>query len=149
MHPFALRPFPRPAPDSRSHQTLSSRFTAMTGCHLANRCLTNPRAPAGTQTHFTFPSKVSLLFSVCTPWSGGDGGGSSRGGGGGGGWASRQTLKVTIPISHQISRTPVITAHSWEVPTQALGISSIWPCDSLKWNARSSTWKCGLHKAGK
>lgn len=35
------------------------------------------------------------------------------------GWANRQTLKVTIPISHQISRTPVITAYSWEVPMPA------------------------------
>lgn len=50
-----------------------------------------PKAPAGTQTHFTFPSEVSLLFSVHTPRSEGEGGGSDseesgagaeRGGGG-------------------------------------------------------------------
>lgn len=57
------------------------------------------------------------------------------------GWANRQTLKVTIPISHQISRTPVITAYSWAVPTLAQGISSIWPCDSLDWNTEKiSKW---------
>lgn len=59
-------PFTHPLLDSRSHQTVSSRFTAMTGHHLANGCLTNPKTPAGTQAHFTFPSKVSLLFSIRT-----------------------------------------------------------------------------------
>lgn len=99
-NPMSFCPFTHPLLDSRSHQTVSSRFTAMTGHHLANGCLTNPKTPAGTQAHFTFPSKVSLLFSIRAPGNRGEGGG---GGSNWGqehweeeGWANRQTLKVTI-----------------------------------------------------
>lgn len=111
-------------------------FLLMTVHNLALWCVT-PFEPvqAGSPTHFTFPFKVRL------PWV-------SSGGGWGVGVirvtaektegvrANRQTLKVTIFISRQISRTPVITAYSREVPPPAQGIASIWPCDGLKWNAR-------------
>lgn len=151
-NPMSFCPFTHPLLDSRSHQTVSSRFTAMTGHHLANGCLTNPKTPAGTQAHFTFPSKVSLLFSIRAPGNRGEGGG---GGSNWGqehweeeGWANRQTLKVTI--HHFTSNIKDTSNYRVQLrgSDTGWGISSIWPCVHVNWNAGRVTTRRNKIKLG-
>lgn len=81
----------------------------MTGHQLARRCLTT--SWLWNTLHISLQSEPPMSHSL-------EFRGESDGRGGVGqqghkrweeGWASRQTRKVTLPFSHQISRTPVIT----------------------------------------
>lgn len=104
--------------DSRSHQQCPPDSQRWQGTSWPIDVWPRPWTPAGSETHFTFPSKVSLLSCSLELRGESDG----RGGQQGHerweeGWASRQTRKVTLPFSHQISRTPVITTQSWELST--------------------------------
>lgn len=104
--------------DSRSHQKCppASEWWQDTGWPV-DVCLRR-WTPAGSETHFTFPSKASPLSCSLQLRGESDGKGGQQGHKRlEEGPASRQTRKVTLPFSHQISRTPVITTYSWELST--------------------------------